>query len=96
MTQASGKTPMSSREEVEKIHAAQRLAAAAPPRPLVEGRSLKPPARVDAVFHDVSFRPTDAGIASMADLARALWARDTEALMRGWRLRNRRHWNEVK
>ena len=65
------KTPMSTRDEVEAIHAAQRLAAAAP-RASPEGPSLKPAPRVDAVFHDISFQPTDAGIVTMADLARAL------------------------
>ena len=60
------------------------------------GGSLKPPARVDAVFTSLSFAPTDAGIVTMADLARALRARDTEALSRAWRLRNRRHWSELK
>ena len=84
------KTPMSTRDEVEMLHARHRLAAAAPPRPLEEGLSLKPAPRVDAVFHDVSFQPSDAP-STMADLARALWARDTEALTRAWRLRNRRH-----
>jgi hypothetical protein len=78
VTRASGKTPVDTRTEVEAIHAAQRLAAAAP-RASPEGQSLKPAPRVDAVFHDVSFRPTEAA-STMGDLARALRDNDVELL----------------
>lgn len=50
--------PRSSREEVEALHAAHRLAAAAP-RSRQEGPSLKPAPRVDGIFHDISFTPTE-------------------------------------
>ena len=84
------KTPMSSRDEVELRHRQAALAAAAP-RASPEGPSLKPAPRVDAVFHDVSFTPTDTTGTTTQGLFRALWARDAEALTRGWRRRNKRH-----
>lgn len=95
MTRLSGKTPMNSRTEVEMLHAQQRLAAAAP-RASPEGQSLKPPARVDAVFHDVSFTPTDTTGTTTQGLFRALLSGDREALSRAFRRRERRHPTELK
>lgn len=89
------KTPMSTRDEVELRHRQAAIAAAAP-RASPEGQSLKPPARVDAVFHDVSFCPTDATGTSPQGLFRALLSGDREALSRAFRRRERRHPTELK
>jgi len=70
--------PREAREEVEAIHAAHRLAAAAPPD------------RVDALGIAPSWAPTQAP-STIGDLAQALFANDRAALSHGWTIRNRRH-----
>lgn len=85
------KTPMSTRDEVELRHRQAAAAAAAPPRPFVEGLSLKPAPTPETQFGNTSFQPTDAGIVTPADLARALRDNNVELLTRARRLRGRRH-----
>ena len=72
--------PISTRDDVERIHAEQRLASA--PRP-------------DALLNIPSFTPTEP-TSSVTNFANALIANDRDALLRGYRVRNRRHPTELK